>query len=316
MNAIYKVIFGLIALHYLTNAYANNALYKIMPLDDIHSLYASGNVSIEIEYGVHEQAEIYLRANGINDIVISTEEKNAKDKSREPFKVLRIREQPATTDPVNEDTVLAHIKLTLSKLNYIFTRDLHQLSINNNYQNAQKVFSINLTGDSRADIGLNFDTIRIKTSGTSVLSANKLQASSLDLHSRMKSKVTITDSEFILQKIKTSHASEFVQANSQAQTIKITAFSSSTAEIDSSNLISTAEIASRHKSKVAFSPSGLDIASVETKQTSEVTLGEVAALDLRAKDNSLVTYQTIDQEASTIVNENQAKVQQRASAYE
>jgi hypothetical protein len=315
MNILYKIAFGVVALHYLSSAYANNALHKIIPLTDIEGLYATGNVSIEIKRGEQEQAEVFLRKDGINDVVISVED-NSRDVDQAQRFVLRIREQPAKSGAVDEDSALAHIILTLNKLNYIFARDVHHVSVVNGYHNHKKRFSINLRGDSRGDISIAFDQLKVQTSQQAKLNIQQTKVRVIEVTARNTSKVAIDGSDFNKQQTNLSGSAQLEQRNTNIRDFTLKTHSSAQARLDESNQVASAEITSHHQSHVQFSPSELEVASGEANQNSRLQFGAVGALNAHAKDKSMLTYQSIDQEQSSLITDQQAQLSQRDVAYE
>lgn len=317
MHIIYKFIFALITLLFLGSAYANNALYKVIPLNNIYSLHAEGNITIEVEYGEEEKAEVFLRQDGVNDVIITTQQYSTKQPDDEPPRLtLKIREQPNTIDPIGEHRALAHIKLTLTKLTHIFADNLHNLTLGNGFKNEQDRLTLSLIGGSHANVSASTKKMIVRTRGESQLKLNNIVANEAYIKAYNNSRIFVTNSDISQHKVEVNGQANYQQKHSKTNDSTLTANSLARVKVDQSNQTLAVEISTVSASQVLFIPKHLKVAKVEARHHSTVNLGELDLLNATAQDQASISYQQINLEASTIKVRNQAKVVSREPAHE
>lgn len=280
----------------VSKAFADQALYKRLPLNNIYHLAVDGNITIDVLYGETEQAEIYLRKNAINKLIISLEQLNSP--IDDTWHRLRIREEPNFTanknanSMSNEDKAIAHIVLSVNKLKYIYANELHQLSIKNGYTNTSNKLSIRIDGDSHSYINTHVERLEIDSRTTSKTTLADIIASNLKIKAAGTSEILVDNSEIKQQEVELQNKALFQQNNTHVEHVKIKTRSLANILIDESNEYQFAKIEARNSSTIIFKPTGLTHLNIDAKNQAKLTLSDSDKLMGKARNNAQVTYLT------------------------
>ena len=305
MNRLIRAVCS-VTLLAASNLQATEAIYQVMPLKDISSLVAEGNIVVEVKQANDEKAEIYLRKNGKNSVVI-TQEVMSNNDNQEQFR-LRVREQPNEAGNQNEAAALAVVKLYLKQVDLIIADELHKLTISGQFD-LKDALAVRLVGDSKAEIDLTTEAFHLNLSNSSSANITALNANRFNLSLRNQSSAVLGNGRFQQQYIKIAHQANFTMQNTQSNQINIDVRNQAKTVIDKSNKHSLADIKVKNQANVKFDVFGLEQVNATTRNHALLSLGGQAKLNAKAHNSSLITYVEVDRTQLKVKLANAGKVE-------
>lgn len=277
---------------------AEPTLYSEFALTGINNLNTTGFIYVDVKQGEQEKIQLYLRKNSINSINTAIEEIDG-------IKTLHVREIEQHTDKNWDKTAIAHIVITLKKLNELQVHDTKYVSIN----------------------GFKTDFLKISTSGRSRVDVNDIQSGQLSILSRHQSQIKatkITANAFQLylrggSKVAVEHLSGNtvqvdLRGNSRlsANNIVTTSFEAfgtyrTYFELKEHSEIDSLSLTTNRSAEMNVRKAQINIANCGLKDDSKINLGEVNMLTINARDNSHATYQ--GKPALNLKKQDKAKVE-------
>ncbi|AWB65632.1 hypothetical protein C2869_03905 [Saccharobesus litoralis] len=299
-----------------TNTLAESALYKSIPLQGITILEADGNLHVEVIYSHEERAEVFLRKNAINSVIISKEPLSLETDEQEATFRLRVREQPALQNPKDEESALAIVKLYTSIISFIAASELQQLVVSNQTESTDKWLRIRLSGDSKAQVNGHFVRLTLDINETSDAQLMDSKTKKLVVRQRDQSRLNVADSQFNEIDMNGRHTSLFTANSITAEQLKVTMNQSARITFDQDSLVEIVDVEARNQSQIHLLAAQTRSTKVNVKNQAEVHLGNANHLHGSARHQSLVTYRDTDESQLNVKIRNNAKLKRQELSHE